>query len=161
ATSGGVSGSQGGIVVSPAGASTLDVTGLPASVTAGQVVPFTLTVHDAFGNVATNYLGTAHFTSTDSQAVLPGDQTFTPPDQGVFNGTVTCKTAGSQPLTATQTSAPPTIDLANSVLQYHRSRTRDGHFVQPALTHGSVTTMHRDTSFTPATSGKTYAQPVF
>src|SRR5262249_36787909 len=87
--------------------------------------------------------------------------TFTPPDQGVFNGSVTFKTAGSQTLTATQSSAPPVIDLANSVLQYHRSRTRDGHFVQPALTHGSVTTMHRDTSFTPATSGKTYAQPVF
>ena len=33
----------------------------------------TLTAKDAFGNTATGYNGTVHFTSTDGQAVLPAD----------------------------------------------------------------------------------------
>jgi hypothetical protein len=93
--------SQSGLVVSPAAASTLQVTGLSAS-TAGVVQTATVTAKDAFGNTATAYLGTVHFTSTDSQAVLPGNYTFVGGDNGVHGGfSVTLKTAGSQTLTAT------------------------------------------------------------
>jgi hypothetical protein len=47
------------------------------------------------------YTGTVHFTSSDPQAVLPADYTFTSADQGVHTFTATLKTAGTQSLTAT------------------------------------------------------------
>ena len=75
--------------------------------TAGNSFSPTITVKDAYGNVATNYTGTVHFTSTDSQAGLPGNYTFTSggDDNGVhtFTNGVTFKTAGSQTFTATDT----------------------------------------------------------
>ena len=36
----------------------------------------TVTAVDAYGNVATGYTGTVHFTSSDGQAVLPANYTF-------------------------------------------------------------------------------------
>ena len=44
-------------------------------------------VKDAFGNTATGYTGTVHFTSTDGQAVLPADYTFTAGDAGIHTFT--------------------------------------------------------------------------
>jgi len=51
--------------------------GLGQSATAGTAQNVTVTVADNFGNVITGYAGTLHFTSSDSQAVLPVDYTFT------------------------------------------------------------------------------------
>ena len=42
-----------------------------APITAGTAGTFTVTAYDAYGNVATGYTGTVHFTSSDPQAVLP------------------------------------------------------------------------------------------
>ena len=55
--------------------------------------------------MATNYTGTVHFTSTDSQAGLPGNYTFTSGDNGVhtFTNGITFKTARARP------SPPPTL----------------------------------------------------
>jgi hypothetical protein len=75
----------------------------PSTVTAGLVVDFTVTVRDASGKTITNYLGTVHFTSTDSQAVLPGDYTFGRADKGTRTFSCALKTAGSQSITATDT----------------------------------------------------------
>lgn len=58
---------------------------------------------DAFGNVATNYTGTIHFSSSDAQAILPADYTFTAADAGRHTFTATFKTAGPQSLTVTDT----------------------------------------------------------
>ena len=69
----------------------------------------TLTVHDAFNNVATGYRGTVHFTSSDPQAVLPANYTFTAADAGTHQFGVTLKTAGSQTVTL---SDPATATLA-------------------------------------------------
>ena len=44
----------------------------PASATAGSAFNFTVTALDTSNNTATGYAGTAHFTSSDGQAVLPG-----------------------------------------------------------------------------------------
>ena len=63
----------------------------------------TVTARDAFGNIATGYTGTVHFTSSDGQAALPADYTFTAADAGVHTFTATLKTAGSQTITATDT----------------------------------------------------------
>src|SRR5262249_8206843 len=60
-----ITGSQTGITVNPAAASTFVVAGFPSSVTAGTAGSFTVTAKDAFGNTVTGYGGTVHFTSTD------------------------------------------------------------------------------------------------
>jgi uncharacterized repeat protein (TIGR01451 family) len=73
---------------------------------APAVLPYTafgvtVTAEDAAGNTATDYLGTAHFSSSDSRASLPADYTFTAADHGVhtFSGVI-FRTTGSQTLTA-------------------------------------------------------------
>ena len=59
-----------------------------------------------YGNVATGYSGTVHFTSSDSNpnVVLPADYTFTAADGGThtFSG-VRLHTQGQQSLTVTDT----------------------------------------------------------
>ncbi len=95
---------SGSINVGPAAAASLTLTGLPAALDAGTSGGFTLTAKDAFGNVATGYTGTVHFTSSDTQAVLPANFTFTGPDAGLHNFTFSLKTAGTQSLGATDTA---------------------------------------------------------
>ncbi len=79
----------------------LTITGLGQNATAGAVQNVTITLTDSFGNIATGYVGSVHFTSTDGQAVLPADYTFTAADQGKHTFQVTFKTAGAQSLTST------------------------------------------------------------
>jgi hypothetical protein len=85
---------------------TLLLSGFPASVTAGTAGTVTVTAQDAAGRTVTGYRGTVHFTSSDGQAVLPADYTFTATDAGAhtFSSGVTLKTAGSQTVTATDTA---------------------------------------------------------
>jgi subtilisin-like proprotein convertase family protein len=98
------------LIVQPAGslapaANSLVVSTFPSSATAGAGSSFTVTARDANGNVATGYTGTVHFTSTDPQAQLPADYTFTAADAGVHTFSATLKTAGTQSLTATDLTA--------------------------------------------------------
>ena len=72
---------------------------------------------DAFGNVATGYTGTVHFTSSDGAATLPADYTFTGGDNGVHTLSVTLKTAGSQTVTATDTV---TGSITGTQRRHHR-----------------------------------------
>jgi hypothetical protein len=78
----GVTGGESGIVIQPAAAVKI-VLSAPASVTHGVAFSVTLTVYDAYGNVATGYTGTVHFSSSDSTATLPKNYTFTAADGGV------------------------------------------------------------------------------
>ena len=48
----------------------------PGSVTAGQLLVFTVTAQDRYNNTATGYTGTVAFTTTASQAMLC--QSFAP-----------------------------------------------------------------------------------
>jgi hypothetical protein len=93
--------------VSPSAAATLLVTA-PTSSIAGQAFTVTVTALDAYGNTATGYRGTIHFRSSDGQAGLPVNYTFTASDAGVhtFVNTFTLKTVGSQTITATDTTTP-------------------------------------------------------
>jgi hypothetical protein len=59
---------------------------------------------DAYGNVATGYRGRVRFSSSDNQAVLPNDYTFTEQDAGGHIFSATLKTSGSQSLTVTDTN---------------------------------------------------------
>ena len=61
------------------------------------------------------YLGTVHFTSSDSQAVLPSNYTFVAADDGAHTfTTVVLKTAGSQSITATDTTTSSITGSAGS-----------------------------------------------
>jgi hypothetical protein len=95
-----ITGTEAGIIIAPAAASTLSLTGFPATVTAGAAGSFSVTARDAFGNVATGYSATIHFTSSDAQAILPVNATL---NNGVGSFNATFKTAGSQTLVATDT----------------------------------------------------------
>jgi hypothetical protein len=94
-------------VVASGAATTLVVSGYPSPTTAGASQTFTVTAKDASGNTVTGYSGTVHFTSTDAQAVLPANYTFTGSGTGKDNGahtfSATLKTAGSRSITATDT----------------------------------------------------------
>jgi hypothetical protein len=81
------------------------VTNFPSPVTAGQDATFTVTALDADGNLNPTYTGTVHFTSTDPQALLPHDYTFTANDQGVHTFDATLRTAGTQALFVRDTVA--------------------------------------------------------
>jgi hypothetical protein len=100
-----VKGSQAGIVVNAAALSKLVVSGLSSPRTAGSWGSIRVTATDAYGNRIHGYLGTIHFTSSDPQAKLPANYTFTAADAGthVFSGTVILKTAGTQSVSATDT----------------------------------------------------------
>jgi hypothetical protein len=93
------------IPVNPAAASALALAGFPASVTAGTAGRVTVTLLDAYGNLASGYRGTVHLSSTDPQAQLPADYTFTAADAGAHAFSITLRTAGSQSLMVTDTAS--------------------------------------------------------
>jgi hypothetical protein len=110
------------------------VTDFPLTTTAGAPGSVTLTAQDANGNTAPGYTGRVHFTSTDVQADLPADYTFTANDHGVhtFTNLVVLKTATTftlQSITA--------IDTADNSIQ----GTQSDIAVSPAAAdHFSITT---------------------
>jgi hypothetical protein len=87
------------ITVNAAAASAFQVS-CPTSTRAGVAQNYTVTARDAYGNRFTGYRGKIHFTSTDGQAGLPSDYTFTAGDAGVKTFSVVLKTAGSQTVAA-------------------------------------------------------------
>ena len=106
-----INGNQSGIVVTPAAASTLQISGYPSPTPTAVAHNFTLTVLDSNGNVATDYTGTIHFTSSDSQSTaghgLPSNYTFTTGsggDSGTHVFSATLYTVGSQSIIATDTA---------------------------------------------------------
>jgi FG-GAP-like repeat len=101
-----LSGSQTGVVVNPAAASRFDLAGFPSTTTSGDAGSFRVTAYDAYGNQATGYAGTVHFTSSDGQATLPADYTFTASDAGTASFLASLVTVGRQSLTAADTAHP-------------------------------------------------------
>ena len=81
-TTAAITGTVSGINVSPATASQLVLSGLPSSTAVGAVQSVTVTAKDPYGNVATGYTGTVHFTSSDLKASLPANYTFTSANDG-------------------------------------------------------------------------------
>jgi alpha-tubulin suppressor-like RCC1 family protein len=101
--------------VAPAAAETFSVV-VPGSADAGAAFDFTVTARDHFNNVASNYGGTVHFTSTDSAAAtLPADYSFVAGDNGVHTFAATLGTAGSQTITVTDTTTSSVTGISNSV----------------------------------------------
>ncbi len=97
-----------GAVQSNSGAAASLAMALPTSVVAGTAQSLTVTALAPGGNPAGTYAGIVHFSSSDANAQLPSDYTFTSADAGVHTFSVTLETAGSQTVTVT--------DLGNSGL---------------------------------------------
>jgi hypothetical protein len=87
-------------IVNPVAATALIVAGFPTPTTAGSVGSVTVAAEDSTGNIVPGYRGTIYFSSSDSQASLPGTYTFTAADNGVHTFNVVFRTAGYQVLVA-------------------------------------------------------------
>ena len=92
------------VTVRAANAASLTLAGA-SSAKVGQAVTVTATLRDQFGNVATGYRGTVHFTTSDPlpTAVVPADHTFTGADAGTRSFSVTLWTPGDQTITVRDT----------------------------------------------------------
>jgi len=97
----GLNGTDTAILVNPSAASTFMVAGFPSSTIVGVAHGFTVTARDAYGNTATGYTGTIHFSSSDGLAALPTDSTLT---NGFGQFSATLNTAGTQSLTVADTT---------------------------------------------------------
>jgi hypothetical protein len=142
------SGTQTGIVVTPAAANHLQVAGFPSSVIAGTAHTFTVTALDPYGNVATGYLGTVKFMSSDTMAMLPANYTFTSGDAGMhamFSATL--NTSGTQSIMATDTvnSGVTGMDAGISVVSTQPTASITG---PPANSAGSNGVPGQPLSFT-------------
>ncbi len=91
-------GANGITITLTAAASQFRVTTVPDPVTAGNTVNVTVTALDPYNNLAADFAGTVHITSSDLQAVLPADATLA---NGVGTFIVTMKSAGIRTITAT------------------------------------------------------------
>jgi len=111
-----ITGVQSGIVVTPGTAKTF-VVSTAATFAAGATHSVTVTAKDAYGNTVTGYVGTIHFTSSDSAATLPADYTFTGADAGVhvFATALTLQTAGTQWVRATDTVTATITGVQNGI----------------------------------------------
>jgi hypothetical protein len=82
-----------------------------------------------------------------STATVTGDRLDPDPDSGS---------------TAIVTPVAPDGGMPVNVLQHHLNATRDGLYIDPAITQDAATTTHRDLSFNPSLAGhQIYAQPLY
>lgn len=88
--------------------------------TTPEQAPFstTVTARDAFGNVASAYLGTIQVSSTDPLATLPPNYAFTSADAGVhtFTDAVTYRTIGLQRLLVEDSVNPAIFGFADTTV---------------------------------------------
>ncbi len=88
--------------VVPAAASSLVLSNVPGTATAGTPFPFTVTAYDPYNNVATGFSDKVNFTSIDQQASFSANNTTLTSGAGTFSATL--KTEGNQTITATDAS---------------------------------------------------------
>jgi hypothetical protein len=104
--------------------------------TAGKALNVTVTAQDAYGNTVTGYRGTVQFTSTDAQAVLPANYTFTATDAGKHTFSVPLNTAGSQTVTVTDTANGAVTGTSGTVTVTPAAATHFKISAPASVTHG-------------------------
>jgi len=95
------------IAVQPAAVQSLKVTGFPTSGTAGRANSFTITTYDAYGNVATDYIGAVDFSGNETVTILPSTDAFSSADAGAHLITVALRTKPSRSITTTDSTDKP------------------------------------------------------
>jgi hypothetical protein len=108
----------------------------PSTTQSGTSVDFTVTALDAANNVVKGYTGTAHFSSTDGQAVLPANATLS---DGAGTFSVLLRAAGSQSVSATDTDTASITGTSSPI------EVNPGPPVQ--LSVSAPTTVHSGTTF--------------
>ena len=90
---------------------------LACGATSNVAFNFTITAYDAFNNIATDYTGTVHFTSTDSDlgTVLPANYSFLAGDLGTRLTSATLQTVGNQTISATDTVTSSITGTSNTI----------------------------------------------
>jgi N,N-dimethylformamidase beta subunit-like protein len=94
------------VLVNPGAAVSITML-VPGTVRANQTFSVPVTLKDAYGNVATGYTRTLHFSSSDMAAQgggrLPADYTFTAADAGTHTFSMSLMTPPSQTITVADT----------------------------------------------------------
>jgi hypothetical protein len=147
-------GTQGSIVVNPGAAATFQLGGIPSAVYVGDLRGFIVTAYDACGNLAYNYAGTVHFTSSDGNASLPADYTFSGYDGGTAYLGATLNTAGTQSLTVKDTANPA---ATGSLTGVHVNPIATVAMPNAGLVNQTLTVTLGATSGLPASTVFTYA----
>jgi hypothetical protein len=102
-----------------AGQATQFLVAAPAGAVAGEPFALTVVALDQWGNRASTYAGTVHFSSTDLFALLPDDTTFAADDAGAHSFRVALLTPGQQVIQVVDTAASSgasgsaTVDVTN------------------------------------------------
>ena len=64
--------------------------------------------------------------------------------------------------TGTSSTSTGSAGAGDSVLMHHKNPSRDGVYIEPALTKAAIGTLHKDPAFQPTgVTGNVYAQPLF
>jgi hypothetical protein len=115
------------------------VSGFPSPAPPGSTNGFTVTGVDSIGNVVAGYRGTVYFTSSDPQAVLPADYTFTAADAGVHTFSAALYSPGNESITATDTVKTSVTGSESNIFVQHGTTTTVGSSSNPATYGNSVT----------------------
>ena len=98
--------------VNPGATAQLSITACPTAVNIGVSFHCTLTAQDASNNVTSGYTGTVHFSSKDTQAVLPANSTLS---AGTSSFSASLSSPGPQTITATDTVYPSITGTSTSI----------------------------------------------
>lgn len=126
-----LTGTSSGIAVSGGPATRVSLSA-PSAVTAGRAFILSVSVFDAYNNVATGYAGMLHFSSSDSQAVLPMNTGLT---NGMGTFSVALNTIANTTVTATDTAVATLTGSSSAISVFSNATT---HFV--VATPGNATT---------------------
>jgi uncharacterized repeat protein (TIGR01451 family) len=136
----------------------------PSSLGPGISTNMTLAIKSSvtFSNL-TNYRGTVHFTSSDAQAVLAADYTFTAGDAGTHTFSFTLNTLGAQSITATDTSSAGFTGTAainvNHAADLTITKSHVGDFAQTSTGDYTITVSNRGNGPTTGTVSVTDTLP--
>lgn len=133
-------------VVAPAAASRLELT-LPAATQILDVLDITLAAYDPYNNLATGYTGQVQFSSSDSQATLPANYTFTIGDAGdhTFADGLIFRTAGSQIITITDILQPSLVAIGTVAVSGNVVITTNTTWNETAVSLNSLTVTNNAT----------------
>jgi len=94
----------------------LNVSGVPYPSAPGVAKPFSVRVLDILGAIDTGFTGTIAFSSSDPNATLPANYTFTAADHGEAHFDVVFATSGTHTLTATSVSNAQLTDSQTGIV---------------------------------------------